>query len=359
MSPVRIAVVGVGALGRHHARILSGLDRAELVAVADPSQTQGQAVAESCGCRWVPDYRELLGEIDAVSIAAPTRWHQKIACDCLDQRIPVLVEKPLAASLLEAECIHATAQRNGILLQVGHIERFNPATATAFAVCGRPKYIRAERVSPYSFRSTDIGVVHDLMIHDLDLILDLVGSAPVDVQAFGMCVMGGHEDMVQARITFENGCIADVTASRLNPTAHRTMQVWSPESCVNIDFHERTITSFAPTETLLYGTPPTERAMQPGADIACLKADVFERFIQVKQLPVSSADALTLELESFLDCIQTGEPPIVGGVEAVRAMRVADAVLKSVADHQWDGTAAGPIGPHAQFASMRQLRVAG
>ncbi|MBW3540497.1 MAG: Gfo/Idh/MocA family oxidoreductase [Planctomycetes bacterium] len=223
MSSIRVGVVGVGALGRHHARILAGLEGVELVAVADSREDVGRRVAADCGTRWVSDYRELIGEIDACSIAVPTRAHFAVAAEFLRRGVPAMVEKPLAADLEEAQWLVRLAEGTGSVLQVGHVERFNPAFETAAALCGTPKYIRAERVSPYAFRSTDIGAVHDLMIHDLDLILSLVESPLERVEAFGISVLGGHEDCAQARLVFADGCIADVTANRVCPSAKRTM----------------------------------------------------------------------------------------------------------------------------------------
>jgi predicted dehydrogenase len=276
-----MAVVGVGALGRHHARILSELDSAELVAVAEPNAAVGQAVAEKHGSRWVSDYQQLILQdcIDAVAVVVPTSAHLKVASDFLRRGIPVLVEKPLAATVEQAETLVELSEQHRTPLQVGHVERFNPAYEATKKLCGSPKYIRAERLSPYAFRSTDIGVVHDLMIHDLDLVLDLVGAPIVSAEAFGVCVVGGHEDSVQARLRFENGCIADLTANRVNPTPRRAMQVWSSKGVVNVDFTSREVVAHCPSETLLYGSTPLERSRQPGADIEQLKREIFGTYI--------------------------------------------------------------------------------
>lgn len=195
MPRLRLAVVGVGALGRHHARILSENPCVNLVAVADSRAEQGQDIATKCHTRWVADYRELLSRnvIDAVSVVVPTVAHREVAGAFLDAGIPVLVEKPLAANASHAQELVELASRHSVLLQVGHIERFNPAFQTARSLIVEPKYIRAERTSGYTFRSTDIGVVHDLMIHDIDLVLSLVHSPLHSVEAFGVTVIGGFE----------------------------------------------------------------------------------------------------------------------------------------------------------------------
>lgn len=357
MKPIRTAVVGVGALGRHHARILSEFDDVELVAVAEPNVEAGRRAAGQCGTEWTPDYRDLFNRVDAVSIVVPTTAHRPVAVDFLQRRIPVLVEKPLARNVDEARQIVDVANEHGTLLQVGHIERFNPAMQAAAPLCGTPRYIRAERLSPYSFRSTDIGVVHDLMIHDIDLILDLVRSPLARVEAFGVCLMGGHEDCVQARLVFESGCIADLTASRVNPTARRAMQVWSNRGCVTIDFTTRAVSAYTPSPALLFGPPPVEQARAAGADVEQFKQDVFGKFLNVETPAVGQGDALTAELSSFVECVRMRKRPLVDGNAALRAMEVAGRVANAVATHRWDGVAAGPMGPHLLTAEA--LRRAG
>lgn len=345
-QPLRVAVVGVGALGRHHARILAGLPDAELVAVADPHQAQGEAVAAQCGCRWTPDYRTLFGEIDAVSLVVPTSLHKSIAEEFLCRSIPVLVEKPLTASVAEGNILVRLAREHRVPLQVGHVERFNPAFQQLADQCGAPKYLRCERISPYAFRSMDIGAVHDLMIHDIELVLALVGEVPLRVEAFGVTLVGGHEDTVQARLTFPGGCIADLTANRVAPRASRTMQCWSDQGCTLADLSARTVTSFRPGADLLQGQLPFELASQ-GQPIAELKEQIFGRFIQQESIQASDEDALTAELKSFLECIRTGQAPRVGGAQALAALGVADRILQAVARHQWDGSPAGRCGPQA------------
>jgi predicted dehydrogenase len=354
MNRLKIAVIGVGALGRHHARILAGFDDVELIAVADTNPDTGRHIAELHGTRWVDGYADIIAQLDAVSIAVPTSLHRLVASDFLSRRIPVLVEKPLAGSLSDANELVRLAEANSTLLQVGHVERFNPATLAAWRLCGAPKYVRAERLSPYAFRSTDIGVVHDLMIHDLDLVLDLVGAPVRDVSALGFSILGEHEDVVQARIIFENGCVADLSANRVNPQARRSMDIWSGGGCVSVDFHERDVVSYSPTEELLHGTSLPERARKLGADVEQLKRNLFGGFIKVTTPTVDDRDALTDELRSFVDCVRQQRTPLVDGRAALAAMDVADRVLRSVAHHQWDGHAAGAIGPFAHVADEQR-----
>ena len=358
MSRLRMAVIGVGALGRHHARILSENAGVELVAVVDSRAEQGRDVAAKCGATWLADYHELLSRemVDAVSVVVPTVAHWHVAGDFLRAGIPVLVEKPLAANVDQARDLVDLASHTGALLQVGHIERFNPAFKVASDHIHQPKYIRAERTSAYTFRSTDIGAVHDLMIHDIDLVLSLVDSPLNSVEAFGITVIGGHEDAVQARLRFDSGCIADLTASRISPTVSRSLQAWSAAGCVTCDMHTREVRQFAPSDKLRFGPSPLELARRPGADMEQLKKDVFGQFVQVESLPVdaSGPDALTQELTDFVACVKTGRTPHVDGEQGLAAMLVADAVLKSVAQHQWDGDANGAIGPNPQLQTHRR-----
>lgn len=361
MNRLRVAVIGVGALGRHHARILSELDGVELVAVADSQAERGQEVAAKHQTRWVADYRELLDQqmVDAVSVVVPTVAHRTVAGAFLERGIPVLVEKPLAGSVTHATELVDLATRNKALLQVGHIERFNPAFRAAEKVIASPKYIRCERTSTYTFRSTDIGVVLDLMIHDIDLVLALVKSPLRRCEAFGIGVMGQNEDAAQARLYFENGCIADLTASRINPVVSRSLTAWSASGCVTVDMHQREVKSFSPGEALLHGTPPLVRAAQPGTDLDALKKEVFGHFVKIETFPVdaSGPDALTQELSEFAQCVKHQLTPHVDGAQALQAMIVAGKVLEQVASHQWDGHSRGAIGAYPR--GVESLRKAG
>lgn len=358
MSRVRMAVIGVGALGRHHARILSELPEVQLVAVVDSHAERGQEVAEKCRTRWVSNYRHLLDRVDAVSIVVPTFAHLSVAGDFLRAGVPVLVEKPLAGHLGDAQQIAQLARQMGTLLQVGHVERFNPAMVAAKPHIEAPRYIRAERVSPYAFRSTDIGVVHDLMIHDIDLVHWLAGTSHVvHVEAMGVSVMGEHEDIAQARLHFANGCIADITANRVHPTASRKIEAYGLRGTVHIDMHARTVWRMSPSLELLQGESPLAKSREPGANIEQLKKDVFTKYLHPENLAVGEGDALTAELKQFVRCVQTGRQPLVGGEEGVVAMKTADMVLQSLQSHQWNGVLHGPVGP-LPWQPKPQLRVA-
>lgn len=343
---MKLGVVGVGALGRHHARILAGMPGVELIAVADPNAEQARKIAEQHGCGWTTEFRELLERVEAVSIAAPTFAHREVGAACLHAGLPALIEKPLASNVADARALVELAERKRLPLAVGHVERFNPAYQTLKGLAGRPRYVRTERVSPFAFRSTDIGVVHDLMIHDLDLVLDLTGSRVARVEAFGVSILGRNEDAANARLTFENGCVAELVVNRVNPFAKRSVQVWGESGCVTADLTSRKVTRFAPSDRLRAGDSPLDRAAR-GAAVDQLKAELFGKDLVVEEPAVSDADALTAELANFVDCCRTGRTPVVSGAEALAALAAADRVLSSIARHQWDGHSAGLMGPLA------------
>ncbi|MEX0717992.1 MAG: Gfo/Idh/MocA family oxidoreductase [Planctomycetaceae bacterium] len=335
MNRLNLAVIGAGALGRHHARIVAGLDDVELVAVVDPHPQNGPRVASEHGARWVDDHRDLYEALDGVVIAAPTTLHLEIGAHFLERGIPVLIEKPIAADLAQSRELVRLAELHDTILQAGHVERFNPAWRTARPTCDEmgdaPRYIRAERVAPFTFRSTDVGVVLDVMIHDIDLVLDLLGETPLErVEALGAPVLGEHEDVVQARLTFADGSIADLAAGRIFPEAKRTMQVWSADAVVTIDFAARTVSTYGKTDRLRYGESPLEAARQPGADIERLKQCMFGDYLSVARPAVVPGDALTAELEDFIRAIRTGTSPLVDGRTALAGMQIVDRILTDV-----------------------------
>lgn len=355
---LRTAVIGVGALGRHHARILSQMEGVELVAVADPNEQQGRAVAEASQCSWTNDYRTLLKSVDAVSVVVPTFLHKQVGKDFLEKDIPVLMEKPLAGNVADGESLVRLAEEHAIPLQVGHIERFNPAFRELSDWTGEPKYIRTERVSPYAFRSMDIGVVHDLMIHDIELCLALTQEMPTRVEAFGASLVGGHEDAVQARLYFPNGCIADLTVNRVSPSPSRKIQCWSDEGCATADLTTRVVQKFSPGALMRAGQRPYDLARNGTQTIDALKAQVFGTFIETSEEQACQEDALTSELSSFVNAVRNRQRPVVNGRDALAALSVAETVLECVGTHRWDGTADGRIGPNA-LLNMYSMEVTG
>jgi predicted dehydrogenase len=315
MARLRMAVIGVGHLGKEHARILANFPEIDLVGVADVNLKQAQAVAQRLHTQPYTDYRPLLRQVDAAVIAVPTTFHHAIASEFLSEGIPLLVEKPLASNLPEAEALVAVAHRQGTILQVGHIERFNPAFEEVAKRPLQPKFIVGERMGPYTGRSTDIGVVLDLMIHDLDLLLALVGSPVLSVQAVGLPVFGPHEDVAHARLDFGNGCVANLTASRTNPVPQRRMTIWASEGFVSLDFCRRHLTLVQPLVLPLQGL----------------------------ELDRNSGDQLVAELHDFVRCVSTGNRPRVSGEEGLNALALAARVQESLRSHHWAGGPANPL----------------
>jgi predicted dehydrogenase len=343
MAPLRMAVIGVGHLGKEHARILAGLPDVELVGVADVNDDQAQAVACRCGTQAYVDYWPLLNLVDAAAVVVPTTHHLAVAAEFLRRGIPLLVEKPLAATLEQAEALVELARAHGALLQVGHIERFNPAFEELAAHPLQPKFVECERLGPFTGRSTDIGVVLDLMIHDLDLLLTLVRSPVRTVEAVGVTLFGRHEDVANARLVFANGCVATVTASRASAAPVRRMRVWSPEGYAGLDFAKRCLTLVQPSEQLRrHGLDP--RPQEP-ATLAFLKEELFGRHLQVLKLDRNQGDQLTRELQHFVHCVRTGSRPLVNGEDGRDAIALATRVLESLRAHPWEGRADGPAGP--------------
>jgi predicted dehydrogenase len=256
----------------------------------------------------------------------------------------VLVEKPICRTVFEANDLIRLAAESNVPLQVGHIERFNPAFEELSRCPIKPAFIEAERHGPFTGRSVDIGAVLDLMIHDLDLLLALVGSAVRDVDAVGAAVFGGHEDMVNARLNFENGCVAHVTASRITPSPKRRLRVWAPEGYAGIDFVSRKLTLVQPSpEVRQYGLRVDRMDSQSKAK---LKDELFGRYMQVHNVGGDRTnDQLTSELKDFIDCVRTGRTPRVTGEDGRDALALAERVLSSVRHHAWQGHPDGAIGP--------------
>ena len=343
MARLRMAVIGVGHLGKEHARILAGLEEVELVGVADVNRDQAEAIARRVGAQAFTEYWPLLNLVDAACIVVPTRQHFAVAAEFLRRQIPVLVEKPLAATLEEAEGLVELAERNRVVLQVGHIERFNPAFEELQSRPLQPKFITCERLGTFSGRSADVGVVMDLMIHDLDLLLALVRAPVRRVEALGVSLFGRHEDVVNARLQFANGCVASVTASRASPAAVRCMQVWAPEGYARVDFAKKALTFVQPSQELRrHGLDP--RRLEPAA-LARLKDDLFGRHLEVLDLDRNQGDQLTRELREFVSSVRREAAPRADGAAGLNAIALASRVLDSLHSHAWDGHAQGPVGP--------------
>jgi predicted dehydrogenase len=348
VNPLRVAVIGAGHLGRIHSRIAAALDEIDLVAVVDPVESARSAVAQEVGTRAVAHYRELIGEIEAAIIATPTRTHHAIGMELLACGVPLLVEKPLAPSTDEAGELVALARKKGVPLQVGHVERFNPALAAVAADVRDPKYIEARRTSGYTFRSTDIGVVLDVMIHDLDIVLSLAKSPVQHVQALGISVLGGHEDLATAWLTFASGCVAQLSASRVSFHQQRTMSIFTSRCSASLNFATHEATVVKPREDLLRREFRLDQISTD--ERAYWKEHLFDELLVRTQHQAPAVNAIQEEQRDFARAVREGKTPRVDGVAGREALAVAEMILEQIEEHAWDGTSAGRHGPFAMPA---------
>lgn len=345
MSRLRLAVVGTGHLGSRHARIASTLPDARLVAVVDPLLPVRQVTAQQTGARSLADFHELFGLVDAAIVASPTLTHYSIVRELLLGGIHVLVEKPMTATVDEAEELVQLAKRQQLVLQVGHVERFNPAFTALRSRLVDPKFIAARRLSGYKFRSTDIGVVHDLMIHDIDAVLSLVNSPVTAIQAIGISVMGNCEDMVDARLHFASGCIAQLTASRVSYENSRQMQVFTDNCCGTIDFGNKRAELVEPTVEIL--NRQFEVDTLTDEQMARLQDTLFQELLVRSEVPVTDSNALEQEQLDFMRAVRTSSEPMVGGDAGRDALAVAEGILAETRNHNWDGVRGTRLGAMA------------
>jgi len=314
MVRLPVGVIGVGALGRHHARHLAASGNATLVGVHDIDAVQGRAVAQDCGTRFFPDAEALLAAVEAVTVAVPTPAHAEVGLRALARGRAVLMEKPLAASLAEADALVAASARRGVPLQVGHVERYNRAVRAALPFLEDPRYLESDRLAPFQTRGTDVAVVLDLMIHDLDLILHLTGGAPVsDVRASGVAVLSPHLDMANARVEFATGAVANVTASRVARERVRHLRIFQSNGYFSLD--------------LGAGQGKFMRLREGWRESG---GNSLAEIMELIPLDAPAADALALELESFISAVR-GEPgAIVSAAEGRAALALALTVTEAI-----------------------------
>ncbi len=344
MSKLRIAIVGAGHLGHIHAQLAQQLPDVELTAVVDPVASVREQVAAEVGARPAATLEEIVQDVDAAIVAAPTSVHYTIGKTLLTHGIHVLMEKPMTRTSRESDQLVQLAKEQQCVLQVGHVERFNPAFRNAEPHVSEPKYIEARRLGNFTFRSMDIGVVLDLMVHDLDIILRLVNSSVHSVLALGTAVLTDHEDMAQARLEFENGCVANLTASRVAMKSERIMSVYGPESCAHLDFGTRTTQIIEPSCEI-------QQRMVNLESIAIsdrsLQGPNFQPLFSQKTLEPGEVNPLLDEQRDFVHAIRTHSSPIVSGQAGSNAVQIAERICDAIEQHQWNGSALGPIGPHA------------
>ncbi len=292
--PLRVGVIGVGYLGQHHARVFSGLEGVELVGVADLDSRKAAEIAKAYGCRSFRGHTELIGICDALSIVTPTTMHHAIAIDCLNSGRDLFIEKPITESLDEAREIIEAAEKKNLILQVGHLERYNPGILAAMDMIKEPKFIEAERLSPFLGRALDVDVTLDLMIHDIDIVLSIVGSKVKEIRAAGDRVLTDRLDAAKAWLEFENGCQALLTASRLAPDKLRRLKIHQEDSYISVDYQSQEV----------------RRYFREAAGIS---------FDVVKP---ENKEPLKEELADFVSCVQKRKRPMVSGKEAMDALEV-------------------------------------
>jgi predicted dehydrogenase len=326
----RVGVVGVGHLGQHHARIYHKMG--VLAGVADVSTARATEIAALYGVPPFSDYRELFGKVDAVTIAVPTLHHFDVARAFLERSIPALVEKPLAKTIAQGEELCRIARARKVALQVGHVERFNPAVTAVLDVIKKPRFIEVHRLSPFRFRSSDIDVVMDLMIHDLDIVLHLAQSPLARVDAVGMALLFGKEDMANARLEFEDGCVANLTASRISDKTMRKTRIFSEDCYVTIDTLAKEAWIYRTTPQLAQALTklPKDRDLSL-ADLATIPKE----FYSIQEVKLAEEEPLARELQSFVECVASGSEPVVPGEHGVRAMRAAETILSEMRAHRW------------------------
>ncbi len=306
MSKIRMAVVGAGQFGRRHMRVIRECGRAELIAAVDTNRQRANEAAAEYGCRACADLAELGGQVDAAVVAVPTTAHAGVGCRLLEEGVDVLVEKPIAADMTSAARLVETAAARGRILQVGHLERFNPAVSALSSIVRLPLFFEVHRLSLFTPRSLDVDVVLDLMIHDLDIVLALVGQRPSEIPAAGISILSPKVDIANVRLGFPNGCIANLTASRVSTERVRKLRLFQPREYIAVDY-----------------TRQQTHLLRVGED----------RQIHFQPLPVEAGEPLRLEMESFLDSVETRARPRVSGEDAMLALEAALAILAKIEAH--------------------------
>lgn len=315
MNKIKTAVVGVGYLGRFHAQKYAALPNSELVAVVDANPEAATRVAAECNTTALTDYRELAGKVQAVSIVVPTQRHYEVAKFFLENGIHVLVEKPITVTVAEADDLIAIAARHKLVLQVGHLERFNAAVLALDGVLAEPRFIESHRLAPFNPRGADVNVVLDLMIHDIDVIQSLVRSPIKHIDADGVSVLTKEVDIANARIKFENGCVANVTASRVSMKPQRKMRIFQHDAYISVDFQDK----------ILSVHRKGDKEMFPGIPEIKSEESIFE-----------NSDAIKAEIIAFLAAITTGgKPPVTGedGRDALATAIHISALFQQQSDH--------------------------
>jgi len=307
--PIRVAVVGVGDFGRNHARVYRQLEGVELAGIVDPNPERARSAAEEFGTTVLPDLEALVGRADAASVAVPTNEHARIGCQLMALGLDVLVEKPIAASVSEADLLLATALQHGRILQIGHLERFNPAFIAVLPVIKEPLYFEVHRLGVFSPRSLDIDVVYDVMIHDLDILLALTDSPVTSIHALGIPVITDKVDIAHARLEFESGAVANLTASRVSTERVRKLRFFQEHEYISLDYSRQDALRIRVRQPV----------PQPQFD--------FER------IPTREGEPLAAELRAFVEAVRERKAPLVDGRAGRRALELADKVMAGILEH--------------------------
>ncbi len=341
-----VAVIGAGHMGRHHVRKYAEMDSAKLIAVVDANLERARELAEPLGVKYATELTPELGDVAAVSVAVPTVHHLRIATPLIERGVAVLVEKPLAPTLTDAEKIASLARRYNTIVQVGHTERFNPAVRAVDRLGLRPKFVETHRISPFTFRSADVGVVFDMMIHDIDILLHLVREDIERVDAVGVNVLSKHEDIANARVAFGAGAVANLTASRLALKTERKLRVFCEHAYISLDYQKKIGIAITLDKNLDVLKLAREHNVE---DLAQLAGTDFGKMVTVEPLVIEDKDALQDELETFVECVRNREKPPVSAEDGVAAIRLAENIVDSIKGHRWDGDDTGRIGLEADI----------
>ncbi len=335
MTKLRTAVVGAGKMGSIHAKVYSSLPDSELVAIVDSDEKRAKKIAKKFKCQAITDCENLIGKVDAVTIATPTVTHMQLAEIFIKNKIAVLIEKPLAETVEQCQKIVALAKEYDTVVAVGHSERCNPVIQAVKRLQIKPLFIEAVRISPYPFRSTDVGVVLDVMIHDIDIILSLAASKVKEVQAIGVGVIDNDEDICNARITFENGCVANVTASRIAMKTERKVRLFSKKAYLSLDYFKKAGT-IVKANTDNVDVVKKIRQLKNAGKFDLLTTNWSELF-HIEKLQIDDKEPLKVEQEAFLKAVaDRNYQPEVGAEEGAAAIECAHKILESLQKHQLD-----------------------
>ena len=334
MNKIKTAVIGGGKMGSIHARVYSTLDTAELLAIVDTDKQRAEKLAAEFNCKALSGYEELIGSVDAVTISTPTQAHYEVAKTFITAGVAVMIEKPLAASIQQGQEIVDLAKKHNVVVAVGHSERCNPVVQAVKRLNIEPKFIEAHRISPYPFRSTDIGVVMDVMIHDIDIILSLAGGKVKSVDAAAINVIADNEDICNARIAFDNGCVANITASRLALKTERKVRLFSRQAYLSLDYFKKEgiVIKAAPNVDVVNWI--RQQQQNESFDFANVN---WPDMLHIEQLDIEDGEPLRLEQQAFLKAVADKDSqPEVTAEDALAAMQCAEMILESARDHKWD-----------------------